>query len=227
MKEKEIKEKVKAKYSKEEEIWNTITHSIGALGTLVVCSIFAVQVYEKGNGLDLLSIILMLVGVSISYIFSAVYHRKPNTNPVKRVLRKFDHASIFWHIAACYSPITLIAFLRGGEIYLGWGMFVFCWLFAAVGSAMLLRKVKDKSILETAIYVLMGLTIVFAIKNFYDIVGFDTVMWVILEGVAYITGAVLYCVHKVKYMHSVFHVFIMLGDAFHFVAVGKIISSML
>lgn len=221
------KEQKKAKYSKEEELVNTITHSIGAVGTLVVCGIFAVQVYEKGNGLDFLSIILMLLGVSISYIFSSVYHGISHTNPVKQTLRKFDHASIFWHIAACYSPITLIAFLRGGEITLGWGMFVFCWLFAAVGSAMLIRKVNEKSILETAIYVLMGLTIVFAIKNFYDIVGFDTVMWVILEGVAYITGAVLYCVHKVKYMHSVFHVFIMLGDAFHFVAVSKIISSML
>ena len=221
------KVKKKSRYSKEEEKINTITHGIGAVGTLVVCGIFAMQVYEKGNGLDLLSIILMLLGVSVSYVFSSIYHGMSYKNPVKEKLRKFDHASIFWHIAACYSPITLIAFLRGGEAYLGWGMFVFCWLFAAVGSAMLLRKVNEKSILETAIYVLMGLTIVFAIKNFYDIVGFDTVMWVILEGVAYITGAVLYCVHKVKYIHSVFHVFIMLGDAFHFVAVGKIISSML
>ena len=221
------KEEKKAKYSKEEEVVNTITHSIGAVGTLVVCGFFAAQVYEKGNGLDLLSIILMLVGVSVSYIFSSVYHGISYTNPKKQILRKFDHASIFWHIAACYSPITLIAFLRGGEITLGWGMFIFCWLFAAVGSALLLRKVKEKNYLETACYVLMGLTIVFAIKNFYDIVGFETVMWVILEGVAYITGAVLYCVHKVKYMHSVFHVFIMFGDAFHFVAVSKIISSML
>lgn len=73
----------------------------------------------------------------------------------------------------------------------------------------------------------MGLTIVFTIKTFYDIVGFDTVMWVILEGIAYITGAVLYCVHKVKYMHTIFHIFIILGDAFHFVAVSKIIASML
>jgi hemolysin III len=206
---------------------NTITHGIGAVGTLVVCSIFAMQVYEKGNGLDLFSIILMLLGVSISYIFSSLYHGLPHSKKAKEILRKFDHASIFWHIAACYSPITLIAFLRGEETYLGWGMFIFCWLFAAIGSALLFRKVKEKNKLETACYVLMGITILFAIKNFYDIVGFETVMWVILEGVAYITGAVLYCVHKVKYMHTIFHIFIMIGDAFHFVAVGLIISNML
>ena len=64
------KEKKKARYSKEEEKINTITHGIGAVGTLIVCGIFAMQVYEKGNGLDLLSIILMLLGVSVSYIFS-------------------------------------------------------------------------------------------------------------------------------------------------------------
>ena len=220
------KEKKKAKYSKEEEVVNTITHSIGAVGTLVVCGIFAAQVYEKGNGLDLLSIILMLLGVSISYIFSSVYHGISHTNLVKQTLRKFDHASIFWHIAACYSPITLIAFLRGGEITLGWGMFIFCWLFAAVGSVMLLRKVKEKSYLETACYVLMGLTIVFAIKNFYDIVGFDTVMWVLLEGVAYITGAVFYSFHKVKYIHTVFHFFVLLGSVCHMIAVWYVLNGM-
>lgn len=87
--------KKKTRYSKEEEKINTITHGIGAVGTLIVCGIFAMQVYEKGNGLDLLSIILMLLGVSVSYIFSSFYHGMSYNNPVKEKLRKFDHAFIF------------------------------------------------------------------------------------------------------------------------------------
>jgi hemolysin III len=73
----------------------------------------------------------------------------------------------------------------------------------------------------------MGLTIVAAIKPFYNIVGITTLIWVILEGISYITGAVLYSINKVKYMHTVFHIFILLGDAFHFVAVGRIIEQMI
>lgn len=218
---------MKHRYSLIEERWNTYTHIVGAIGSGIVGLVFLIQTIQRGNALDILSIVLMLLGVVSSYVFSALYHGLPARCAWKEKLRKFDHASIFWHIAACYSPMTLIAFIRGGELAWGWGIFIFCWLFATVGTIRLLHKVREHSNVETACYVLMGLTIVVAIKPFYQIVGFYTLLWVILEGVAYITGAVLYSINKVKYMHTVFHIFIMLGDAFHFVAVGRIIEQMI
>jgi hemolysin III len=218
---------IKFRYTLIEERWNAYTHIVGAVGSGVVGLVFLIQTIQRGSALDILSIVLMLLGVVSSYVFSAMYHGLPARWPWKEKSRKFDHASIFWHIAACYSPMTLIAFLRGGELAWGWGIFIFCWLFATVGTIRLLHKVQEHSNIETACYVLMGLTILVAIKPFYDIVGMGTLLWVILEGIAYLTGAVLYSITKVKYMHTVFHIFIMLGDAFHFVAVGRIIEQMI
>ena len=72
----------------------------------------------------------------------------------------------------------------------------------------------------------MGMTILVAIKQFYDSVPLSVFLWVVGEGVAYITGAVLYSLHKVKYVHAIFHFFVLLGTACHMVAVWKIIHAM-
>ena len=74
---------------------------------------------------------------------------------------------------------------------------------------------KAQSYIETACYVLMGLTILVAFKPFYDTCGLTVVLWVVGEGIAYITGAVLYSFKKIPYIHSVFHVFVILGDICH------------
>lgn len=71
---------------------------------------------------------------------------------------------------------------------------------------------------------LMGFTIFIAFNPFYDCVGMKVIGWVIAEGCCYIAGAVLYSIHKVRYMHSIFHLFVMLGDIFHMVAVWKILQ---
>ena len=125
-------------------------------------------------------------------------------------------------IAGSYSPITLIALRDSG--YWGWGLFFFVWLCAIVGTIISLRKLKPHNRIETVCFVLMGLLVLVAFKPLLDAVSFSVVGWLIAEGVCYITGAVLYSFHKVKHMHSVFHIFVLLGTICHMVAVWKIIS---
>jgi hypothetical protein len=100
-------------------------------------------------------------------------------------------------------------------------------LCAIVGTTLSFRKMKSHSYLETACYVLMGLTILVAFKPFHDSVGTTIVLWVVAEGVSYILGAVLYGFKKVCYMHSVFHGFVLLGDVFHMIALYKILNMFL
>ncbi|MBR7134112.1 MAG: hemolysin III family protein, partial [Bacteroidaceae bacterium] len=83
---------------------------------------------------------------------------------------------------------------------------------------------KKHSYIETACFVLMGLVILVAFKQFYNQVTPWVVFWVIAEGVSYITGAVLYSFHKVKYIHSVFHFFVLVGDVCHMIAVWLILE---
>ncbi len=210
-------------YTKKEEFFNVVSHAVGTLVGLLVGVLFVTEVLERGGGsLALTSVLLYVAGMSSSYICSTAYHAaKPGTS-LRRHLRKLDHSAIYWHIAGSYSPITLIAMRDSG--YWGWGIFVFIWLCAILGTLLSLKKMKKQNHLVTVCYVLMGLTIVVAMKQFYDAVPLSVFLWVIGEGVAYITGAVLYSLHKIRYIHSIFHLFVLLGTICHMIAVWKVIT---
>ena len=192
---------------------------------LAVCIFFLTKCIAAGTPLAGLAFGLYLFGVVSSYTASTIYHSIPGTIPgAKTVARKFDHAAIFWHIAGSYSPLTLIGMRNGGEPVWAWIIFGIVWLSAIIGTGLSFRKMKRQSYLETACYVLMGLTILIAFKPFYDSCGLAVVLWVIGEGISYITGAVLYSFKKVPYIHSVFHIFVILGDICHMVAIWKMLS---
>ena len=217
------KEKV---YTKDEEVWNVASHVAGIIGGLVVGVLFIAEVIKhNGDGLALTSVVLYIVGMMLSHVCSSVYHASQPGTAFRRCMRKFDHAAIYWHIAGSYSPITLIAMRDSG--WWGYGIFVFIWLCALLGTSLSFFKQKKQNRLETVCYVLMGLTIVVAMKQFYDAVPLSAFLWVIGEGVAYIIGAVLYSCHKVKFIHTVFHFFVLLGSLCHIIAVWKVLTTML
>ncbi len=214
------------RYTIQEERWNAISHSVGIVGGIIVCAIFIKKVIANGgDAWDLTGVLLYMFGMLSSYIFSTLYHATSPDSKWRRPLRKLDHSAIYWHIAGSYSPITLIAMRDTG--YWGWGIFIFCWLCAIVGTSLSLYSLKKHNILETVCYVLMGLTILVATKQFYDAVALPVFLWVVGEGVAYITGAVFYSFHKVKYIHTVFHFFVLLGTMCHMIATWYVINEMI
>ena len=212
-------------YTVAEERLNILTHAIGIIGGLAVSAIFIKTVVEKGgDAWSLASVILYAFGMLSSYIFSTLYHASRPGTTARRWLRKLDHSAIYWHIAGSYSPLMLIAMRDTG--YWAWGIFIFCWLCAVVGTSLSLVKLKKHNILETVCYVAMGMTIVVAMKPFYNAVSLAVFLWVVGEGVAYVTGAVLYSLHKLKYAHAIFHFFVLLGTACHMIAVWKVLQVM-
>ena len=211
------------KYTKNEEKFNAISHSVGILIGCAVSILFLATALQHGNSLTIFSIVLYILGMLSSYISSTSYHACSPDRALKMKLRKFDHAAIYWHIAGSYSPITLVALRNSG--YWGWGLFFFVWLCAIAGTIISLRKLKSHSRIETVCFVLMGMVVLVAFKPLLDAVSFNVVGWIIAEGVCYVAGAVLYSFHKIKYMHSVFHIFVLLGTICHMIAVWKIISA--
>ena len=217
--------KKQSSYSLPEEIVNTTTHAIGLAMALTVCTIFLIHGSGTGSWVVPFSLVLYLFGVSCSYAASTLYHAIPSAKArAKANARKFDHAAIYWHIAGSYTPLTLIAMRDGGEPIWGVAIFAFVWLCAIVGTALSFRKMKAQSYLETICYVLMGLTILIAFKPFYSTCGIRIVLWVVGEGVAYIVGAILYSFKKVPYIHSIFHLFVILGDICHMVAIWMMLQ---
>lgn len=217
--------KLKIFFNHKEELWNSWSHAAGIVLGVVFGVIFLYWCFTSRNGWATAGVILYLVGMLMSYIASTVYHALSAWSKWKERLRKFDHAAIYWHIAGSYSPITLICLRQQG--LWGWGLFIFVWVCAIAGTVKSLISISQHSNVETLCFVGMGLSVLVVIKPLIDYLPAAAFWWIVAEGVAYITGALFYTLHKRKYMHTVFHFCVLLGSACHIVAVWDILMTFL
>jgi hemolysin III len=192
---------------------------------VVIGTIFLVWVFRGDNDWARIGVILYLFGMLGSYIASTLYHSIRHHSKWKERLRKWDHAAIYWHIAGSYSPLTLVALRQQG--YWGWGLFTFVWTCAIAGTIVSFIRLKEHSNIETLCFVGMGLSILVAFKPLIDSVSTAAFVWIVAEGVSYITGAVFYSLNKRKYMHSVFHFFVLAGSVCHIIAVWDVLMDYL
>ena len=213
------------KYTKREEIWNASSHGGGILMGVVFGIIFLVWCFQADNNWARVGVILYLFGMLGSYVASTLYHSMKHHSKWKERLRKWDHAAIYWHIAGSYSPLTLVALRNQG--YWGWSLFLFVWTCAIAGTIVSFIRLKEHSNLETFCFIGMGLSVLVAFKPLMDSVSSAAVIWLIAEGVSYITGAVFYSFNKTKYMHSVFHFFVLAGSVCHIIAVWDVLMEQL
>ena len=213
------------RYTKKEEIWNAASHGGGILMGVVFGIIFLVWCFQADNNWARVGVILYLFGMLGSYLASTLYHSMRHHSKWKERLRKWDHAAIYWHIAGSYSPLTLVALREQG--YWGWSLFCFVWACAVAGTIISFIKLKEHSNVETFCFIGMGLSVLVAFKPLVDSVSTAAVIWIIAEGVSYITGAVFYSLNKTKYMHSVFHFFVLAGSLCHIIAVWDVLMEYL
>ena len=213
------------RYTKKEEIWNAASHGGGVLLGVVFGIIFLVWCFQADNNWARVGVILYLFGMLASYVASTLYHSMKHHSKWKERLRKWDHAAIYWHIAGSYSPLTLTALRDQG--YWGWSLFIFVWSCAIAGTIVSFIRLKEHSNLETFCFIGMGLSVLVAFKPLMDSVSEAAIIWLIAEGVSYITGAVFYSLNKKKYMHSVFHFFVLAGSVCHIIAVWDVLMQQL
>lgn len=213
------------RYTKKEEIWNAASHGGGILLGVVFGIIFLVWCFQADNNWARVGVILYLFGMLGSYVASTLYHSMKHHSKWKERLRRWDHAAIYWHIAGSYSPLTLVALRSQG--YWGWSLFIFVWACAVAGTITSFIHLKEHSHLETFCFIGMGLSVLVAFKPLMDSVSEAAIIWLIAEGVSYITGAVFYSLNKKKYMHSVFHFFVLAGSICHIIAVWDVLMEYL
>jgi hemolysin III len=203
-----------SRYTKGEEIANSITHGLGvvlALGGLVVLIIFAAL---YGNAWHIVSCSIFGAALILLYLASTLYHaiQHPNAKPILRIL---DHSAILVLIAGTYTPFTLVS-LRGPW---GWALFGIIWGLAVMGiliEATRLRRFRGWLI---ALYVIMGWAVVAAIKPMMANVGSGG-LWLLLSGgLAYTGGIVFYLWKRLPYNHAIWHLFVLAGSVLHYFAV--------
>jgi len=207
-------------YTQGEEIANTISHGIGILIGVIAGYVLLSAAIKSGDVWAIGSVIAYLFGMLASYITSTCYHGCVHEGR-KSVLRKCDHAAIYLHISGTYVPFTLLVLRNEGAW--GWALFAFIWIAAITGLILSFKRLKEHSNLETVCFVLMGGAILVAFKPLADALSatghIDSLYWLIGGGVAYVAGALFYSWTKKKYMHTVFHVFVLVGSICHIMAI--------
>jgi len=213
-------------YTKKEEQWNVGSHAAGIVLGVVVGVLFLLYCVRARDSWATAGVILYLVGMIGSYVTSTVYHALPQSWPSRQVLRRWDHAAIYWHIAGSYSPVTLVA-LRDAAWW-GWGLFAFVWAAALTGTVVSFRGLREHSHVETACFVVMGLSVLVAFRPLMECVEPVAVNWLIAEGVFYVTGAVVYAFsHNRPYVHTWFHFFVLAGSICHIICVWRVLTQFL
>ena len=208
-------------FNHKEELWNSWSHAAGIVLGAVVGTVFLVWCFRSGNGWATAGVALYLFGMMCSYAASTIYHALSAWSKWKERLRRWDHAAIYWHIAGSYSPITLIAMREEG--WWGWAFFIFIWAAAIAGTVVSFARLTGHSNVETACFVAMGMSVLVAFGPLLHCVDTAAVVWIVAEGVSYITGAVFYSIRRRRFMHTVFHFFVLLGSVCHIVAVWDIL----
>ena len=159
-----------------------------------------------------------LFGVSmiILYVMSCIYHALPPSLEGKKVLRVIDHCNVFLLVYGTYIPMSLVGV--GGKS--GLALFIAITIITIIGVLLTAIKIDKTQVLQVICHLLSGWGALFFISQLKNSLGINGLILLIIGGVMYSIGSLLYAIgRKRKYMHSIFHVFCLLGTLFHFLCV--------
>jgi hemolysin III len=197
-----------------EEIANSVSHGVAFVAAVASVPFLMASARHLNSG-SFVGAIVFAATMVLLYLASTLYHLMPEGR-AKRVLCKLDHGAIFLFIAGTYTPFALGA-LSGAW---GWSLFTAIWLLAAIGIALKALNRLSHPWLSTGLYLTMGWLVVIAAVPLLERVAMPGVMWLVGGGLAYTVGVIFFVLDsRIKYSHAVWHGFVALGTACHFVAV--------
>ncbi len=220
MKRTKLKDRLLPPYTRGEEIFNMVSHiSGGGLGVLMAAACI-IKAFINFDAYQIVSSFIYGFSMIVLYTMSSIYH---GLIPVtaKKVFQIIDHCSIFVLIAGTYTPIALCT-LRPYNSYFGWGLFGFVWAMAILGVTFNAIDLKKFSIFSNVCYIAVGWCVIFVLKPLLSSFSLSGFWWLLAGGISYTIGAVFYAaaaVKKTKYIHSVFHLFVVVGSVLQFVSV--------
>lgn len=203
------------KYTLGEELVSAISHGLGAAFGIVALVLCVVKSVSAGSAIGVVSSALYGSMMILLYMMSTIYHALKR-NRAKQVFRVFDHCSIFLLIAGTYIPIVLVG-IGGAWGWTFFGVVVAAAILGIVFNAIDIERYKKFSMI---CYIAMGWVIVIGFKPLMDSIATGGIILLIVGGVVYTIGAVVYGVgKKAKYLHSIWHFFVLGGSILHFLMI--------
>lgn len=193
-----------------------MSHGVGFLAALFLGSLLISRAVGHGKAWGTTSASVFVITLVAMYLASTLYHALP-LGRSKRVFRTLEHSAIFLLIAGAYTPLTLVT-LRG---VWGWSLFGLVWILAALGILLKAVATTNRRWLPGVLYLALAWLIVIAIRPLSLQVAPAGLMWLLGGGVAYTIGVAFFSARRIPYCHFVWHLFVMIGTACHFVALWK------
>jgi hemolysin III len=198
---------------------NSLTHWIGAI--LALAGLIALLVVGWGTPAKVVS--LIIYGASLIFLFSAsaTYHMVRVKEKALEIFRKVDHSAIYFLIAGTYTPFCINAFTG----FWKWGMLTIIWSLAAIGIGIKVFIIRVPRWLNAGIYIAMGWLVIGASGQLLAALPIWVITWLIIGGVVYTLGAIIYITKVFNFVpgifgfHEVWHIFVLIAAAAHFVAV--------
>lgn len=206
--------KIKKRYTLGEEIFSAVTHGVGSLLSIAGTAVIIVLAAIFNDAWAVVGCAIFGASLIILYSMSTLYHSITNQK-AKSFFRIMDHNTIFFLIAGTYTPIT-ISIMRG---VIGWVLFGIVWGAAIIGivlNSIDLEKFRKPSVV---CYIAMGWVIIFAIRPLLNVMNVWSLWLLIGGGVFYTVGVIFYAIKKVKYFHSIWHIFTVLGSVCHYFSI--------
>ena len=198
------------KETKEEEFWNTLTHFVGLIFSLIGLP-FLIYHDNTLTEFSIHGILFFEFGLICVYTASTLYHYTSNVE-LKKKFRVLDHISIFYLIAGSYAPVCLITLYDGP----GFKILAYVTLLAIIGTLGKVFFTGKFDRLFLLLYLFMGWLIVLDFDSVLTLIPLNGILLLVLSGVLYSVGTIFYSLQKMKYSHAIWHVFVLGGSASHY-----------
>jgi hemolysin III len=201
----------KRKYTLGEEIFNSTSHGVGILLSLTA---LILMLFFSSSILEIVSSVMFGSTLILLYTSSTLYHAITNEK-AKKIFQILDHCTIYLLIAGSYTPYALLTI--GGTS--GWLIFIIIWISALIGILLNTINLSKFRILSIILYVAMGWAIAFYLPQLLDKLEFGGLVLLIAGGLAYTIGIVFYVIKRIKYFHSIWHLFVLGASICHILSV--------
>ena len=197
-----------------ERLFNTITHGIGSILSIVALVLMVVYASYNSDAWSIVGVSIFGSTLILLYMSSTLYHAFSNGR-VKQIFKTLDQSFIYLLIAGTYTPVLLIT-LRNT---LGWTVFVLVWAMAIGGIThriFFFDKLKKLSLIS---YIVMGWLSLIVFKSLLNAAPAELVVWLLIGGAFYTGGLIFYSWEKLPFNHAIWHLFVLGGSFSHFIGI--------
>ncbi len=197
-----------------ERLFNTITHGIGSVLSIVALVLMVVYASYNSDAWSIVGVSIFGSTLILLYMSSTLYHAFSNGR-VKQIFKTLDQSFIYLLIAGTYTPVLLIT-LRNT---LGWTVFVLVWAMAIGGIThriFFFDKLKKLSLIS---YIVMGWLSLIVFKSLLNAAPAELVVWLLIGGAFYTGGLIFYSWEKLPFNHAIWHLFVLGGSFSHFIGI--------